>query len=281
MAAFDVNTTYELDATTNSLTPRFMVYRLYGDRKVSPCTNLGLFLTLYLANFAASKLCATEFGESHSSQASSGGQVVYKRLEQEKFGPDDIMMIFTNLGSVPIMATVVGNKPNTTTNYGPYTPSNPINPINPISPISIPSTRYRVYRLHSNLDVSRCPNLGPFPTLLEANRVAEKISAAEFGDRYEKEEFNNGLVSYKRLGQENWAPGDTVGFYTNSNSQYLGLPLEDDYLSEISDDEKIAGQQTNSAPDSPGPYTFASSHSQLLMLSVSAYLGALVLSSIV
>ncbi|CCX06801.1 hypothetical protein FPQ18DRAFT_387220 [Pyronema domesticum] len=288
--AFNPTTAYELDATTNSLSPQYMVYRRYGDLTISPCINLGLFPTLYLANLAASNLCATEFGDIHSTKALSNGGVVYKRLGEGNSGPDDIMMIFTGLGSIPIMATVNSVTPKNTT-AGPLDYTSYTSPISScaISPTSytffntIPalSTRYRVYRLHRNLDVSRCSNLGPFTTLSEANLAAENISADEFGDRYGKEQFSNGLVSFKRLGKGDWNPEDTIGFYTNSDSEYMGLSLEDGYLSEISDDEKIAGQQTNSAPDSPGPFTFTSSHTQLLMLSLSAYLGALVLSSIV
>jgi hypothetical protein len=127
---------------------------------------------------------------------------LYKRLGQENWGPDNIVMIYTNLESIPIMAIV---KPNTTyttygsnTSYTSYTSNISFN-----SPSAI-STQYIIYRLYGDQSVSRYFNLGPFTTLSEAKLAAEKISAAEFGDRYEKEEFSNGLVSYQRLGKDNY-----------------------------------------------------------------------------
>ncbi|KAI5795913.1 hypothetical protein FPQ18DRAFT_387083 [Pyronema domesticum] len=95
------------------------------------------------------------------------------------------------------MATV---KPNTT-----YTNSGPNTFFNQITSISAISTRYIVYRLYVDQSVSRCFNLGPFTTLSEANLAVEQVFADEFRDRYKKEEFSNGLVSYKRLGKGNWA----------------------------------------------------------------------------
>ncbi|KAI5795973.1 hypothetical protein FPQ18DRAFT_377036 [Pyronema domesticum] len=83
MAPFNPNTIHEFDASTNELSPRYIVYRRYESLNISPCINLGLSPTLYLANLAASKLCATEFGENYSTKALSNGQVVYKRLGQE------------------------------------------------------------------------------------------------------------------------------------------------------------------------------------------------------
>lgn len=88
-------------------------------------------------------------------------------------------MIYTGLQSIPVMATIPK------ASYG---------------------VRYMVYRRYRDYEVSRCLDLGRlgfFTTLDEANRAAEMISVAEFGEGYEKEEFNNGLVACKRLGQEN------------------------------------------------------------------------------
>jgi hypothetical protein len=53
----------------------------------------------------------------------------------------------------------------------------------------------------------------PIPTASEVNLAAEKICASEFGDKYEKEQFSNGLAVYKRLVQENWGPDDIVMIY--------------------------------------------------------------------
>jgi hypothetical protein len=120
MASFDANTIYELDASTNELSPRFMVYRLYGDQTISPYINLGLFSILTEANLAASKMCSSEFGYMYNEQDLANGLVAYKRLGAENRGPDDIVTIFTGLRSIPILATVNPVTPNTTcTAYGP------------------------------------------------------------------------------------------------------------------------------------------------------------------
>ncbi|KAI5817612.1 hypothetical protein BZA77DRAFT_292152 [Pyronema omphalodes] len=111
--SFSTPTIHELDATTNSLPPRFLIYRLYGDSSISPYPNLGFFPTISSANITASKICAKEFGGDYIVEEveDEEGGVMYRRLfsngdEMGVMRWDEAVGIFTGVANVGIVATV-------------------------------------------------------------------------------------------------------------------------------------------------------------------------------